>query len=58
MIEIFVVEKMEMAEKKTKIAANGKRWMSFYRYDLMLLLVVIYSMKIALGNCNLIIENT
>lgn len=58
MIEIFVVEKMEMAEKKTKIAANGKRWMSFYRYDLMLLLVAIYSMKIALGNCNLIIQNT
>lgn len=29
MIEIFVVEKMEMAEKKTKIAANGKKMNEF-----------------------------
>lgn len=29
MIEIFVVEKMKMAEKKTKIAANGKKMNEF-----------------------------
>lgn len=30
MIEIFVVEKMEMAEKKIKIAANGKKMNEFF----------------------------
>lgn len=30
MIEIFVVEMIKMAEKKTKIAANGKKMNEFF----------------------------